>query len=76
MELSFGEKLILIMLSEIHEKLKIEDGIEPRFVQHAIFTEAAWSLTWKYPGLVGSGRASTPPHVREVWDHLRSVGPS
>ncbi len=29
MELSEGEKLILIMLSEIHEKLKIDDGIDP-----------------------------------------------
>src|SRR6266487_2238136 len=70
MELSEGEKLILIMLSEIHEKLKIDDGIDPQFVRDAIYGEYTWALAWKYPGLVGSGESITPPTVHEVLDVL------
>lgn len=70
MEMSFSEKLILIMLSEIHEHLNIQDGIDPQFVQKAISSEQLWSLTWKYPGLVGSGKRDTPPIVHEVLDIL------
>jgi hypothetical protein len=36
MRLSNAERLMLIMLSEIHESLKIKDGIEPQFVKDAI----------------------------------------
>jgi len=70
MELSDGEKLILIMLSEIHENLKIKDGIDPKFVRDAIFSENTWSLAWKYPGIVGSGENKAPPVVSEVLDIL------
>ena len=70
MELSFAEKLILIMLSEIHQSLKVKGEIDPAFVQKAIFNEAFWSLTWKYPGLVGSGQSTRPHHVQEVLDIL------
>jgi uncharacterized protein len=70
MELSEGEKLILIMLSEIHEKLRIDDGIDPQFVRDAIYGEYTWALAWKYPGLVGSSENKTPPAVREVLDVL------
>jgi len=36
-KLSDGEKLILLMLSEIYEKTGIEGEIEPEFIQSAIF---------------------------------------
>jgi hypothetical protein len=32
MKLSDGEKLILVMLSEIHQNFGIKDGIDPKFV--------------------------------------------
>lgn len=70
MELSAGEKLILIMLSEIHESLKIKDGIDPKFVRNAIYDESLWSIAWKYPGIIRSDENSTPPVVREVLDIL------
>jgi uncharacterized protein YfbU (UPF0304 family) len=69
-ELSNGEKLILIMLSEIYEKLKIEGEIDPEFVRKAIYDESTWALAWKYPGIVGSSRESTPPVVKDVLDVL------
>lgn len=70
MELSSGEKLILVMLSEIYEHLKIKGEIDPKLVQSAIFGEQTWSLAWAYPGIVGSGENKTPPVVREVLDIL------
>lgn len=70
MELSEGEKLILIMLSEIHEKLKIDDGIDPKLVRDAIYGEYTWALAWQYPGLVGGGENKTPPVVSKVLDIL------
>src|SRR5947208_12016254 len=70
MELSNGEKLILIMLSEIYEHLKIEGEIDPQFVREAIFSENTWGLAWKYPGIIGSGENATPPIVSEVQDIL------
>jgi uncharacterized protein YfbU (UPF0304 family) len=51
MQLSDGEKLILIMLSEIHEHLKIQNGIEPEFVKGAIYSGNTWGLEWRYPGI-------------------------
>jgi uncharacterized protein YfbU (UPF0304 family) len=70
MELSNGEKLILIMLSEIYEHLKIKGEIDPQFVREAIFSENTWGLAWKFPGIFGSGENKTPPVVSEVLDIL------
>ena len=58
------------MLSEIYEKLKIEGEIDPEFVRKAIYDESTWALAWKYPGIVGSSRESTPPVVKDVLDVL------
>lgn len=51
MQLSDAEKLILIMLSEIHEKLGIKNGVEPAFIKEAIYSGNTWGLTWQYPGI-------------------------
>lgn len=70
MELSNGEKMILLMLSEIYQHLKIKGEIDPKFVQSAIFNEQTWSLAWAYPGIVGSSEDKTPAVVKEVLDIL------
>ena len=44
MKLTDPEKLILIMLTEIHEKLKIENGIDSKFVQEAIYSDNTWTM--------------------------------
>ena len=51
MELSKGEKLILIMLCEIYEHLKIKNGTDAKFVQEAIYSGNLWGLEWKFPGI-------------------------
>ena len=68
MNLSKAEKLILIMLSDLHTKLKVEGDIDPDFVRSAIFTDNLWGLEWKYTGIFEGGE--TPAHVRELCDIL------
>ena len=76
MELSSGEKLILLMLTEIYEYLKIDGEIDPRFIREAIFREQTWGIAWQYPGIIGSSENPTPPVVSkvldilEMWEHL------
>jgi uncharacterized protein len=69
MKLTNAEKLILIMLSEIHEKLNIENGIDPKFVQSAIYSGNTWGLEWHYSGIFQNS-GETPPIVAEVQDIL------
>lgn len=60
MKITNSEKLILLMLSEIHEHLKIKSDIDPAFVKEAIHSRNTWGFEWQYPSLFeSSGRDST-----------------
>lgn len=63
MKLSNSEKLILVMLCEIYEKLGIKGEIDPDFVKSAIYSGNTWGLDWQYSGLVNSDDAQ--PAIRE-----------
>ena len=65
MKLTNAEKLILLMLSDIYEKLGL-DGININLLRSAIYTENTWALDWEMPGVVGSDSEPLPTHVREV----------
>jgi len=69
MKLSNGEKLILLMLSDIYKKLDIEDSFDPEFIKSAIYTDNLWGLEWKFTG-VPFERSGTPKIVSEVVDIL------
>ncbi len=71
MKLSNSEKLILVMLSEIYEKLGMtsESEIDPNFVKSAIFSDNTWGLEWQYSGIFSS-TGDTPPEVNEVVNFL------
>ncbi len=69
MKLSNAEKLILVMLSDITEKLHIEHGIDPKLVKSAIHSGNTWAIDLKYPGL-GKADEAMPPAVTEVTDIL------
>ncbi len=69
MKISDSEKLILMMLSDIYDKLKIDGGIDPDFIRNAIYTENTWALRHKYSGIPFEDN-ETPPIVREVFDIL------
>ena len=42
------KKLILLMLSEVFEKLKVEGSIDPALVKNAISHDHPWALKWEY----------------------------
>ena len=67
MNLTNSEKLILIMLSEIYEKLGIDSqqGIDPGFVKESIYSDNTWGFEWKYSGIFGSSEPA-PPEVNDV----------
>lgn len=64
------EKLILVMLAEIHEKLGIDNGVDAKLVTNAIHSDNTWALSWEMPGIVGDSPDTTPPEVAEVVDVL------
>ena len=51
MELTDGEKLIAIMLTDIMRNLKIKGEIDPKFVATSITSGNIWGLKWRYSGL-------------------------
>jgi len=65
MNLSNGEKLIILMLSELYDALEIDGEIEPDFLRSAIFGNQLWGISWKYSGIPFDG-IETPREVREV----------
>lgn len=75
MKLSDGEKLILVMLSEIHQRLEIENGVDSTFVLSAILEGNLWALKERLPGIF-HGYEPAPDVVAEVveimemWDRV------
>jgi len=51
MKFTGGEKLILLMLSELYEKTGVNGDINPDFIKQVIFSGHTWALPLKYPGL-------------------------
>jgi uncharacterized protein YfbU (UPF0304 family) len=68
-KISDGEKLILLMLSELYEKVGINGEIDPEFIKSAIFRDHLWGIPWKYSGIPFEDR-ETPAIVKEVVDVL------
>jgi uncharacterized protein len=77
MQLSDAEKLILLMLCEIHEQLPIKNGIDAAFVKSAIYSDNTWGLKWHFSGIFDNTE-DTPPEVDEVcnildmWDFIEA----
>lgn len=69
MKLTNPEKLILLMLSEIYDQLKLND-INTTLLRAAIHSENTWALDWEMPGVVGSDSEPTPPLVTDVINYL------
>jgi uncharacterized protein YfbU (UPF0304 family) len=65
MKLSNGEKLILILLTEIYDKLGIDGETDSEFIQSAIFSDNLWGLSWKFSGIPFE-KSETPPIVHKV----------
>ena len=69
-KVSHGETLILAMLRELYDHLKVKDSeMDPQFVEEAIAGGHFWALAWKYGGLI-HGHADREEDVKEVVDVL------
>ncbi|HUK31195.1 MAG TPA: YfbU family protein [Candidatus Acidoferrum sp.] len=75
MELSDGEKLILMMLSEIHQKSRIENGVDSKLVQAAILSGNLWALKREFRGIFHGSepRAEIVTEVLEILDKWRLI---
>jgi uncharacterized protein len=65
MNLSDGEKLILLMLADIHKAMGIKGEIDSNFVATTIFNNQLWGLNWQYTGIPFE-RGEDPPAVKET----------
>jgi len=68
MKLSEGDRLILVMLSELYKHHKIAGEIDPDFVLKTVYNRDDWALAWKYSGLFESEKLL--PDVQETCDIL------
>ena len=50
-KLSDGEKLILLMLCELYDHLKVKGEIAPQFIREAIYSGNLWGLASGYTGV-------------------------
>lgn len=69
MKITDGEKLILLMLSELYDKLKVDGEVETDFIRSAIFSGNTWAIPLKYSG-IPFAQQDTPKIVKEVLDIL------
>lgn len=74
MTLTHGEKLILLMLSEIHTKLGITGGINGRFIGEAVMTGNTWAIDREYRGSLLATEDIAESVVDEVTDFLQMWG--
>ena len=70
MKLTPQEKLILIMLADIHKKLGINGEVDHEFIMKSIFSDNTWAIPWKLSGIFGDEQFDDPPEVEEVSDIL------
>ena len=79
MKLSDGEKLILFMLSEIYEKLKVDKEIDPKFIIKAIHSGHLWAIRRKYYGIYDGFGNNNEEIVKDVvailvmWDVMEAA---
>ena len=69
MKLTPSEKLIVSMLASIMKHLKVEDGVNPDFVEDAVHSGHTWALDWEYQGL--GVEEDKPEVVQETADILQ-----
>ncbi|GAD62039.1 hypothetical protein [Aquipseudomonas alcaligenes] len=55
MEFSNAQKMIITLLTDIHSALKIQDSVDPDFVQRMVVSDNGWALAWQYPGIFETG---------------------
>lgn len=75
MKLSNGEKLILLMLCEIQENLKMKGETNTALIKEAIFSGNLWGLEWGMPGVFHGSETSEATvtemvNILAMWQRL------
>jgi uncharacterized protein YfbU (UPF0304 family) len=70
MQLRDADRVILVLLAEVLEKLGGSDQIDPDFVKDCVYSDHPWALRWKYHGLFGDRHEPNPKEVDETADIL------
>ncbi|MGR4929279.1 YfbU family protein [Bradyrhizobium sp. CAR08] len=65
-----GEKLIVLMLTDISKRLKGEPDIDPDFVAQTIYANQLWGFDWELTGIPFDREGEDPPVVKETADIL------
>ncbi len=68
MNIRDSEKLILMMLCDLHSHLKVQSDLDPEFIKSAILEDQTWAFPWKYGALNLTDNPS--PQVKHVCKHL------
>ena len=63
--ISDGEKLLLMMMRDLHKHFDVKGEIEPDFVGETMWGGHYWGLDWQYPGLF-HGHVDNQQAVDEV----------
>ena len=69
MNLTDAERLIVVLMCEIHQHLQIKDGLDAKFVQEAVLGGNAWAINHKYPGIFGENEIGGEA-VIDIFDFL------
>jgi len=69
MQLSDGEKLIILMLADIYKAQKIKGDFDPKFIESTIHNDQLWGFNWQYTG-IPFGPYQTPQSVKDVGNIL------
>ena len=69
MNLSDGEKLILVMLCDIHKALNVKGAVDPDFVSSAISSGNIKELAWEMQGIFGEKDkpAAEVDQILDMW---------
>ena len=73
--LSAGERLILLMLCEIYEHLKIKGETDTKLIKEAIFSGNIWGLEWELTGVFHGDDCreevvSETVDILQMWERL------
>jgi hypothetical protein len=69
MKLSDGERLIVVMLAEVMEAMRLNHEIDPTLVKKLAIYHDDWAIAHKYHGIF-DGEAPTDGEVKETHDIL------
>jgi uncharacterized protein YfbU (UPF0304 family) len=69
LNLSDGEKLIILMLADIYKAQKIKGSFDPEFISTTINNDKLWGFNWQYSG-IPFGPYEAPHEVKETCDYM------